>query len=255
MVTVRPMAITRDLSEMNQVPPEAVCRTRVFGKCGESMENNNYTLVNGTKFYVRRKPVYETIKRIFDIVAAVLFIAVFFWVFLLVAAAIKIDDRGPVFYVSTRVGRFGKEFRFYKFRSMKVNADELLDDIRHLNETEGQLFKMKNDPRVTRVGRFLRRTSLDELPQIFNIIKGDISFVGPRSPLPEEVKNYTDYSMQRLSVIGGLTCYWQISGRSDIDFNGMVKLDCKYIEERSILTDLKILFLTLPAVIKGDGAY
>ena len=176
-------------------------------------------------------------------------------VFLLVAAAIKIDDRGPVFYVSTRVGRFGKEFRFYKFRSMKVNADELLDDIRHLNETEGQLFKMKNDPRVTRVGRFLRRTSLDELPQIFNIIKGDISFVGPRSPLPEEVKNYTDYSMQRLSVIGGLTCYWQISGRSDIDFNGMVKLDCKYIEERSILTDLKILFLTLPAVIKGDGAY
>ena len=131
----------------------------------------------------------------------------------------------------------------------------MLDSIRHLNETSGELFKIKDDPRITRVGKFLRKTSLDELPQFFNIIKGDISFVGPRSPLPREVANYTDYSMQRLSVIGGLTCYWQVSGRSQIDFSGMVELDYKYIRERGFLTDIKILFLTIPAVIKGDGAY
>lgn len=179
----------------------------------------------------------------------------FFWLFLGVALAIKIDDGGPVFYVCNRVGLFGREFKFYKFRSMKPNADEIFESIKDQNETSGELFKIKDDPRITRVGKFLRKTSLDELPQFFNIIKGDISFVGPRSPLPREVENYTDYSMQRLSVIGGLSCYWQISGRSQIDFNGMVELDYKYIKERSILTDLKILFLTIPAVIKGDGAY
>ena len=223
---------------------------------------------NGVKYYVEERQFYNIIKRVFDFTVAVLFVVVFFsfgvavysfviffWLFLGIAIAIKIDDGGPVFYVSNRVGIFGREFKFYKFRSMRVYADEILESIKDQNETEGELFKMKKDPRVTRVGRFLRRTSMDELPQFFNIIKGDISFVGPRSPLPREVVNYTDYSMQRLSVIGGLTCYWQISGRSEIDFSGMVDLDYKYIKDRSVLTDLKILIRTPLAVIRGDGAY
>lgn len=210
---------------------------------------------NGVKYYVEEKKFYNFVKRVFDFSFALIFVILFFWLFVAIAIAIKIDDGGPVFYIHNRVGIFGREFKFYKFRSMKTDADEMFESIKDQNETSGELFKMKNDPRITRVGRFLRKTSLDELPQFFNIIKGDISFVGPRSPLPREVENYTDYSMQRLSVIGGLSCYWQVSGRSQIDFNGMVELDYKYIKERSILTDLKILFLTIPAVIKGDGAY
>ena len=210
---------------------------------------------NGVIFYVDEKKFYNFIKRVFDFTAALFFVILFFWLFLGIAIAIKIDDGGPVFYISNRVGRYGKEFKFYKFRSMRTDADEMFDSIKDKNETSGELFKMKNDPRITRIGKFLRRTSMDELPQFFNIIKGDISFVGPRSPLPREVENYTDYSMQRLSVIGGLTCYWQVSGRSQIDFSGMVELDYKYIKERGVWTDLKILFLTIPAVFRGDGAY
>lgn len=210
---------------------------------------------NGVKYYVEEKKFYNFIKRVFDFTAALFFVILFFWLFLGIAISIKIDDGGPVFYISNRVGRYGKEFKFYKFRSMRTDADEMFDSIKDKNETSGELFKMKNDPRITRMGKFLRRTSMDELPQFFNIIKGDISFVGPRSPLPREVENYTDYSMQRLSVIGGLTCYWQVSGRSQIDFSGMVELDYKYIKERGVWTDLKILFLTIPAVFRGDGAY
>ena len=210
---------------------------------------------NGVKYYVEEKKFYNFIKRVFDLTVALVFVTLFFGLFLGIAIAIKIDDGGPVFYIQNRVGLFGKEFRFYKFRSMRTDADEMFESLQDQNDTSGEMFKMRNDPRVTRVGRFIRKTSLDELPQFFNIIKGDISFVGPRSPLPREVENYTDYSMQRLSVIGGLSCYWQISGRSEIDFSGMVELDYKYIRERGILTDLKILFLTIPAVIRGDGAY
>ena len=210
---------------------------------------------NGVKYYVEEKKFYNFIKRVFDLTVALVFVTLFFGLFLGIAIAIKIDDGGPVFYIQNRVGLFGKEFRFYKFRSMRTDADEMFESLQDQNDTSGEMFKMRNDPRVTRVGRFIRKTSLDELPQFFNIIKGDISFVGPRSPLPREVENYTDYSMQRLSVIGGLSCYWQISGRSEIDFSGMVELDYKYIRERGILTDLKILFLTIHAVIRGDGAY
>ena len=221
----------------------------------EKKSMNKEVVNNGVKYYVEEKKFYNFVKRVFDFSVALAFVILFFWLFVGIAIAIKIDDGGPVFYVSNRVGLFGKEFRFYKFRSMRPDADKLFESIQDQNETSGELFKLKNDPRITRVGKFLRKTSLDELPQFFNIIKGDISFVGPRSPLPREVENYTDYSMQRLSVIGGLSCYWQISGRSQIDFSGMVELDYKYIRERGFLTDLKILLLTLPAVIRGDGAY
>lgn len=237
----------------------ACCREysvgRTIRKEAEKKIMRKEVVYNGVKYYVEEKKIYNLVKRVFDFSVALVFVVLFFWLFVGIAIAIKIDDGGPVFYVSNRVGLFGKEFRFYKFRSMRTDADEMFESIQDQNETSGELFKMKNDPRVTRVGRFLRKTSLDELPQFFNILKGDISFVGPRSPLPREVENYTDYSMQRLSVIGGLSCYWQISGRSQIDFSGMVELDYKYIRERSFLTDLKILFLTVPAVLKGDGAY
>lgn len=232
------------------------CRFKTFSGRNNSMkEQEKYCIVNGVKYYVDEKKAYSVVKRVFDVAASLTALILFFWVFAIIALVIKLNDGGPVFYVSKRVGRFGKEFDFYKFRSMHVNAEEMLGDLLSQNETSGQLFKMKNDPRITRVGMFLRKTSLDELPQLFNILKGDMSFVGPRPPLVREVENYTEYSMQRLSVIGGLTCYWQISGRSEIDFNGMVKLDMQYISERSVLTDLKILFKTIPAVIKGDGAY
>lgn len=237
----------------------ACCREysvgRTIRKEAEKKIMRKKVVYNGVKYYVEEKKFYNLVKRVFDFSVALVFVVLFFWLFVGIAIAIKIDDGGPVFYVSNRVGLFGKEFRFYKFRSMRTDADEMFESIQDQNETSGELFKMKNDPRVTRVGRFLRKTSLDELPQFFNILKADISFVGPRSPLPREVENYTDYSMQRLSVIGGLSCYWQISGRSQIDFSGMVELDYKYIRERSFLTDLKILFLTVPAVLKGDGAY
>ena len=193
------------------------CRFKTFsGRSNSMKEQEKYCIVNGVKYYVDEKKAYSVVKRVFDVAASLTALILFFWVFAIIALVIKLNDGGPVFYVSKRVGRFGKEFDFYKFRSMHVNAEEMLGDLLSQNETSGQLFKMKNDPRITRVGMFLRKTSLDELPQLFNILKGDMSFVGPRPPLVREVENYTEYSMQRLSVIGGLTCYWQISGSSSI---------------------------------------
>lgn len=203
-----------------------------------------------------KKPVYTFFKRLFDIFFSFISIIILSPLFLIIAIAIKIDDfKGPVIYVSDRVGKNGIIFKFYKFRSMCVDADTKYQELQNKNETDGPIFKMKEDPRVTKVGKLLRKTSLDELPQLFNIIKGDMSFVGPRPPLLREVENYPEYPMERLSVPGGLSCYWQIYGRSSIGFNDMVKFDLKYIEDRSLLTDLKILFLTIPAVLKNDGAY
>ncbi len=217
--------------------------------------NNSADVAGKTVKIAEGKPVYNAVKRVFDVIGALVFILVFFWVYLIIAIAIKISDGGPVFYISNRVGKGGKEFRFYKFRSMHVNADDMFEDIKDLNETSGELFKMENDPRITKIGRFLRRTSLDEIPQMFNILKGNMSFVGPRPPLPREVENYDEAALRRLEVVGGLTCYWQISGRSTIDFDGMVKLDTRYIEERGIWTDIKIMFKTIPAVLTAKGAY
>ena len=210
--------------------------------------------VDGIEYRYEEKRAYSIVKRVFDFIASLLFLVLFFWVFLAIAIAIKLDDGGPVLYISTRVGRFGKEFRFYKFRSMNADAEDQIKDLEKYNEQSGHLFKIKDDPRITRVGRFLRRTSLDELPQIFNILKGDISFVGPRSPIPREAAKYTPEAMKLMFIICGLTCYWQISGRSLNDLDGMLALDERYIRERGILTDLKILVLPIPAVIRGDGA-
>ena len=210
---------------------------------------------NEIRDFPKHKPVYEFIKRCFDILFSAAALVLLSPIFLIISIAIKLHDGGPVLYVSQRVGKHGKRFNFYKFRSMCVDADEIYEKIKSQTKTNGPTFKLENDPRVTKVGKFLRKTSLDELPQFFNILKGDMSFVGPRPPLVREVEEYDDYAMQRLTVTGGLTCFWQFMGRSNIDFKGMVELDLKYIEKRSIWTDIKILFMTIPAVFRGNGAY
>ena len=202
-----------------------------------------------------KKPVYEFFKRAMDIVCSGLALLILSPLFLILAIAVR-SDGGPAFYTQERVGKDGKLFRIFKFRSMCMNADspEMLAKLAALNEMDGPAFKIKNDPRITKVGRFIRRTSLDELPQLINIFIGDMTIVGPRPPLVSEVAQYTDYQRQRLLVKQGLTCYWQCSGRNNINFQEWVELDLKYIRERSLWTDIKIIFKTIPAVLSGDGA-
>ena len=204
---------------------------------------------------VEKKPVYEFFKRAMDIVCSGLALLILSPLFLILAIAVR-SDGGPAFYTQERVGKDGKLFRIFKFRSMCMNADspEMLAKLAALNEMDGPAFKIKNDPRITKVGRFIRRTSLDELPQLINIFIGDMTIVGPRPPLVSEVAQYTDYQRQRLLVKQGLTCYWQCSGRNNINFQEWVELDLKYIRERSLWTDIKIIFKTIPAVLSGDGA-
>ena len=176
--------------------------------------------------------------------------------FILLAILIKLDSRGPVFFVQDRVGRYGRHFRFYKFRSMYQGAE--LEKAKLLSQnqsTDGVIFKMKKDPRITRVGRIIRKTSIDELPQFFNVLFGDMSLVGPRPPLPSEVQKYTLEDRKRLNIKPGLTCLWQIKGRSDIPFKEQVRLDKEYIQAQSLKQDLLILLRTIPAIISGRGAY
>jgi exopolysaccharide biosynthesis polyprenyl glycosylphosphotransferase len=205
---------------------------------------------------VNDKKGYLIAKRIMDICGALIGLICLSWLFLIVAILIKLEDpKGPVFFKQVRVGKDGKEFYMYKFRSMVTNAEELLESLLHLNETTGAMFKMKNDPRVTKVGRFIRKTSIDELPQLWNVLKGEMSLVGPRPPLPREVAQYTEYDKQRLLVTPGCTGLWQVSGRSSLGFKEMVELDLKYIRERSLLYDIKIIFKTIKIMIKPNGAY
>jgi lipopolysaccharide/colanic/teichoic acid biosynthesis glycosyltransferase len=167
-----------------------------------------------------------------------------------------LDSRGPIFFTQTRVGRKGGLFTLYKFRSMTVNADALKSGMIADNSFQDSVtFKMKNDPRITRVGRFIRRFSIDELPQLFNVVKGEMSLVGPRPPVPEEVEKYSPDDRKRLLVKPGITCLWQISGRSELPFKQQVELDKQYINSQSILLDIKILLKTIPAVLTGRGAY
>ncbi|WP_251545357.1 sugar transferase [Limosilactobacillus caecicola] len=199
---------------------------------------------------------YRIIKRLFGIVASSIALVIISPLLLLIAICIKIDDpHGPVFYNQQRVGKDGKIFKIYKFRSMVSNADELLEKLREKNEINGAMFKMKDDPRITRVGRVIRKYSLDELPQLLNVIKGDMSIVGPRPPLPSEVAEYTAYDKQRLMVTPGATGLWQVTGRNDVDFDTMVQLDLDYIQHRSIWLDLKIMCKTVVIMIKPNGAY
>jgi exopolysaccharide biosynthesis polyprenyl glycosylphosphotransferase len=194
-------------------------------------------------------------KRAIDVLGSVVGLILFLPFLPIVALAIKLTSPGPVLYRSIRLGRGGRPFVFYKFRSMVDGAHESRNFIQHLNEAEGPVFKIANDPRVTRVGRFMRRTSIDELPQLLNVLRGDMSLVGPRPPIPEEVEKYEPWQKRRLDVKPGITCLWQISGRSKLGFNEWMRLDIQYIQHQSFLLDQKILLRTLPAVISRDGAY
>ena len=203
----------------------------------------------------KEKPVYDICKRIFDVVMAALALIVLSPVFLVTAIAIYAEDKGPAIYSQTRLTKGGKEFKMYKFRSMCVDADEKLKDLMDLNEMTGPAFKIADDPRVTKVGRFIRKTSIDELPQLVNILLGDMTIIGPRPPLPREVALYNEYQMHRLDVKTGLACYHECLGRSDShSFDEWVEQDLRYIRERSMLTDIKIIFLTAKAVLTGKGA-
>ena len=193
-------------------------------------------------------------KRFFDIFLCVFALIVLSPVLLVIAILIKCEDGGPVFFKQTRLTKGCKEFGMYKFRSMCVDAEAKLEALMDQNEMEGPAFKIENDPRITKIGKFIRKTSIDELPQLLNIIKGDMSIIGPRPPLPREVAEYTEYEKQRLIITPGLTCYWQAQPhRNDLTFDEWMALDMKYIRERSFLTDWKIIFMTVGAVIGMNG--
>lgn len=196
------------------------------------------------------------LKRLIDIVGAAAALILLSPLFAAVALAIKLTDGGPALYVQTRVGQWGREFPFPKFRSMRVNADSMKDQLLGQNQHgAGVTFKMKRDPRVTWIGRIIRKLSIDELPQLWCVLKGDMSLVGPRPPVPREVALYTLADRRRLDVIPGLTCIWQVSGRSDIAFPQQVALDVRYIESQSVWVDIQLLLKTIPAVLLGKGAY
>ncbi len=200
--------------------------------------------------------VYAATKRCLDIVGACAAIVLVSPLVLVVALWIKLTDFGPVMFCQTRVGRGGRLFKFYKFRSMVPDADRRKRDLAHLNHHADQrTFKMPYDPRVTRVGRFIRRFSIDELPQLWNVLRGDMSLVGPRPPVPDEVELYTRFDRRRFEVKPGLTCIWQVCGRGNVGFNQQILMDVDYIDRRNIMLDLKLMVLTVPAVILGRGAY
>ena len=203
----------------------------------------------------RKGIIYLFFKRTIDILGSGIGLIILSPIFILVALAIKIEDpKGKVFFVQERCGKNNKLFKMYKFRSMISNAEELLEELICENEMDGPVFKIKEDPRITRVGRFIRKTSIDELPQLFNILMGDMSIVGPRPAIPHEVAEYNEYQKQRLLVKPGLTCIWQVSGRNSIGFDEWVDMDLEYIEKRNLWMDVKLIFKTVGVLFGDDNA-
>jgi lipopolysaccharide/colanic/teichoic acid biosynthesis glycosyltransferase len=196
------------------------------------------------------------VKRALDLTVAAITLIIWSPLILLVIALIKLEDGGPIFFRQTRVGMRGRHFGMWKFRSMVMNAEALKDKLLDQNQMQGGVtFKMKNDPRITRIGRWIRKFSVDEVPQLWNVIVGDMSLVGPRPPVPREVREYSIEDRQRLLARPGLTCFWQVAGRSEIDFAGQVRLDVEYIRSKSVWLDFMLLLKTIPAVLLGKGAY
>ena len=216
------------------------------------MENSLRKLREDERIQPKEGPVYLFFKRAMDIIGSLCGIILLSPLLIIVALAIKIEDpKGSVFFSQKRCGKDNKLFPMYKFRSMVSNAEELLEELMEHNEMDGPVFKIKEDPRITRVGKFIRKTSIDELPQLFNILRGDMSIVGPRPAIPHEVAEYSHYHKQRLLVKPGLTCIWQVSGRNSIGFDEWMEMDLEYIEKRNLWMDIKLIFKTV-GVLFGD---
>ena len=204
---------------------------------------------------VNERPFYHVVKRLFDIVASACALILLSPLFLFLVIKIRSEDGGPAFYSQERIGKNEKPFKMWKFRSMIVNADQMVEQLEEQNEIDGAMFKIKDDPRVTKIGHTIRKYSLDELPQLWNVLKGDMSLVGPRPPLPMEVEDYTPYDKLRLIVTPGCTGLWQVTKRNEADFDEMVWLDIVYINHSGILEDLKLIIKTIGVVIHPNGAY
>ncbi|WP_217987572.1 sugar transferase [Terribacillus saccharophilus] len=222
----------------------------------DSKQEQVYNITDSDDGFSDISKAYLISKRCMDLMFALIGVVFLCPVYLIIALLIKIEDKeGNIIFRQERVGKNGKLFYMYKFRSMVSNAEELKATLLEKNEVDGPVFKIKNDPRITKIGKLLRKTSLDELPQLFNVIKGDMSLVGPRPPLLEEVLEYTNYEKIRLSVTPGLTCYWQVGGRSNLSFEEWVELDLKYIRERNIYIDIKLIAKTILVLFGSKGAF
>ena len=213
---------------------------------------NNLAIKKDVEVVVKEeKKVYRFLKRLTDIIGALIGLILASPILLVVGIIIKLESKGPIVFSQTRVGLDGREFKMYKLRSMVVNAEELKKKLEAQNEMSGPMFKIKDDPRITKVGKFIRKTSIDELPQLVNVLKGDMSLVGPRPSLPKEVQKFEGWMLKRLEVKPGLTCYWQVMGRNNIEFEEWMELDVKYVRERSLWLDIKLIFKTF-FVLFGD---
>lgn len=235
------------------VPAGAVLDVNTLeGEWGQSVHVDQRAQVAAQRLY--RRYGYRFVKRSFDIVFSLLVFVLFWWVFLIAAVAIRLDSPGPAVFKQWRVGKDGKLFRMWKFRSMYEDAEERLEELRELNEKDGPVFKIKNDPRITRVGRVIRKLSVDEFPQFVNVLRGDMSIVGPRPALPREVEQYTERQRQRLLCPQGITCYWQTRrNRDDISFDEWVDLDLLYLEQCSVRADLKLIVQTVGVALMAQG--
>ena len=241
------MAGNTVLSESGQDPAMKVA--------GKSSAGEIVPVEDLIHFPIRDALYYRVGKRILDILFSGAGILLFLPLMLPLAILIRLESDGPIFFRQIRVGRNRRHFVCYKFRSMVNDAEALKEEIGYMNEAKGPMFKIRNDPRITPLGSFLRRSSLDELPQLFNALKGDMSIVGPRPQIPSEVEDYEPWHYRRLEVTPGITCLWQVSGRSSIGFEEWMRLDMEYVKMRSFIFDLKILLRTLPAIIARRGAY
>ena len=219
----------------------------------ESLRKDSHR--NMREIYARKSKLYKFSKRLFDIISSGSALLILSPIFIITAIAIKLEDGGPIFYAASRYGKDLKNFKMIKFRSMVVNAESKIKELLKDNEMTGHTFKIKDDPRITRVGKFIRKYSIDELPQLFNIFAGSMSVVGPRPIMTVNTENIDDYDKQRWTVQPGLTCYWQISGRADVKWAEWIEMDLDYIENMSFCEDLKIIFKTVTIVFKADGAY